>query len=184
MKEIMQRAEQRMEKRVRHLETEYATIRAGRANPAVLDKIMVDYYGTPTSINQLAAVNVTEARILTITPWDASVVHGIEKAIQISDLGINPQTDGKTIRIVFPPLTEDRRKEIVKEIHRMSEESKISMRNVRRDAIEDLKEKKKKSEISEDELKLGEKKVQELTDKFIKEIEKVLMKKEKELMEI
>ncbi|MDP4119901.1 MAG: ribosome recycling factor [Bacillota bacterium] len=184
MQEILKRAEERMDKRIHHLEADFAAIRAGRANPAVLDKIVVDYYGTPTSINQLAAVNVTEARILTITPWDASVVHAIEKAIQTSDLGINPQTDGKTIRIVFPPLTEDRRKDIVKEIHKMCEETKVSVRSVRRDAIEDLKAKKKTAEITEDDLKYAEKKTQDLTDKYIKIIESVGEKKTKEIMEI
>ena len=184
MQEVLSKAESRMEKRMNHLAGDLAAIRAGRANPAVLDKIMVDYYGTPTPINQLAAVSVTEARTLMIQPWDASVVHPIEKAIQMSELGINPQTDGKTLRIIFPPLTEDRRKEIVKDIAKISEESKVSIRNIRREAVEKFKAMKKSSEITEDDLKQAEKKIQELTDRFIKEIDKMAKKKKKEVMEI
>lgn len=184
MQEVLSKAESRMEKRINHLAGDLAAIRAGRANPAVLDKIMVDYYGTPTPINQLAAVSVTEARTLMIQPWDASVVHPIEKAIQMSELGINPQTDGKTLRIIFPPLTEDRRKEIVKDIAKISEESKVSIRNIRREAVEKFKAMKKSSEITEDDLKQAEKKIQELTDRFIKEIDKMAQAKQKEVMEI
>lgn len=184
MQEVLSKAESRMEKRMNHLAGDLAAIRAGRANPAVLDKIMVDYYGTPTPINQLAAVSVTEARTLMIQPWDASVVHPIEKAIQTSELGINPQTDGKTLRIIFPPLTEDRRKEIVKDIAKISEETKISIRNIRREAVEKFKAMKKSSEITEDDLKQAEKKIQELTDRFIKEIDKMAQAKQKEVMEI
>ncbi|MEE0733340.1 MAG: ribosome recycling factor [Acutalibacteraceae bacterium] len=184
MQEVLSKAESRMEKRMNHLAGDLAAIRAGRANPAVLDKIMVDYYGTPTPINQLAAVSVTEARTLMIQPWDASVVHPIEKAIQMSELGINPQTDGKTLRIIFPPLTEDRRKEIVKDIAKISEESKVSIRNIRREAVEKFKAMKKSSEITEDDLKQAEKKIQELTDRFIKEIDKMAQAKQKEVMEI
>ena len=160
------------------------SIRAGRANPSVLDKITVDYYDTPTPINQLAAVSVTEARTLIIQPWDVSVVNGIEKAIQASDLGINPQTDGKIIRIVFPPITEDRRKSIVKDINKMAEEAKVSIRSIRRDSMEKLKSMKKKSEITEDDLKDAEKRMQKLTDKFVKSIENISAEKEKEIMEI
>ncbi len=184
MQEVLSKAESRMEKRINHLAGDLAAIRAGRANPAVLDKIMVDYYGTPTPINQLAAVSVTEARTLMIQPWDASVVHPIEKAIQTSELGINPQTDGKTLRIIFPPLTEDRRKEIVKDIAKISEETKISIRNIRREAVEKFKVMKKNSEITEDDLKQAEKKTQELTDHFVKEIDKMAQAKQKEVMEI
>lgn len=184
MQEVLSKAESRMEKRMNHLAGDLAAIRAGRANPAVLDKIMVDYYGTPTPINQLAAVSVTEARTLMIQPWDASVVHPIEKAIQTSELGINPQTDGKTLRIIFPPLTEDRRKEIVKDIAKISEESKVSIRNIRREAVEKFKAMKKNSEITEDDLKQAEKKTQELTDHFVKEIDKMAQAKQKEVMEI
>lgn len=184
MKELLQKAESRMQKRIDHLAGDFAAVRAGRANPAVLDKIMVDYYGTPTPINQLAAVSVTEARTLTIQPWDASVIHPIEKAIQMSDLGINPQTDGKTLRIMFPPLTEDRRKELVKDIRKMAEETKISLRNVRRESIEKGKAMKKDGALTEDELKQVEKKIQDLTDRFVKETDKMVEKKEKEVMEI
>ena len=184
MKEILEKADHKMSKSIGVLENDFAAIRAGRANPAVLDKITVDYYGTPTAINQLAAVSVAEARVLTIQPWDASVLRGIEKAIQTSELGVNPQNDGKIIRLVFPQLTEDRRKELVKEINKMAEECKIAVRSIRRDSIEKLKEKKKTGEITEDDLKLGEKKAQDLTDKKTKEIEAVVAKKEKEIMAI
>ena len=184
MEQIFQNTEDRMAKSVHVLSSEYAAIRAGRANPSVLDKIMVDYYGTPTPINQLAAVSVTEARTLTISPWDASVTKGIEKAIQTSDLGINPQTDGKTIRIIFPPLTEDRRRDIVKDISKMGEEAKIAVRSIRRDAIDKLKKMKKQSEITEDDLKHAEKHTQQLTDQYCKEIDEISTKKEKEIMAI
>ena len=159
-------------------------MRAGRANPAVLDKIMVDYYNTPTPINQLAAVSVSEARVLLIQPWDTSVLRGIEKAIQTSELGVNPQNDGRIIRLVFPPLNEERRRELAKEISKMAEEAKVAIRSVRRDAIEKLKEMKKASEITEDDLKQAEKKTQELTDKYVKKVEESLGRKEKEIMEI
>lgn len=184
MNQVFANAEQKMNKSIDVLSNDYAAIRAGRANPAVLDKIMVDYYDTPTPINQLAAVSVTEARTLTIQPWDASVVKGIEKAIQTSDLGINPQTDGKIIRITFPPLTEDRRREIVKDIAKMGEDSKVAIRSIRREAIDKLKAMKKNSEITEDELKDSEKKMQDLTDKYCKEIEELSSRKEKEIMKI
>lgn len=184
MKTVFANAEDKMNKTIGVLKGDYAAIRAGRANPAVLDKITVDYYGTPTAINQLAAVSVTEARTLTIQPWDISVVRGIEKAIQISDLGINPQSDGKIIRIMFPPLTEDRRREIVKEISKMGEEAKIAVRSIRRDAIDKLKAMKKSGEITEDDFKDAEKKAQKLTDKFCEQIDSVSAAKEKEIMEI
>ena len=140
MKAVLDRLEQRILKRINYLEKDFAAIRAGRANPAVLDKLTIDYYGSPTPINQIAAVSVTEARTLTIQPWDASALKLVEKAILTSDIGINPQNDGKLIRLIFPPLTEDRRKEIAKEIGKMAEETKVSVRNVRRDAIDDIKE--------------------------------------------
>lgn len=184
MKEILEKAEHKMSKSIEVLQRDYAAIRAGRANPAVLDKITVDYYGTPTPINQLAAVSVAEARVLTIQPWDASVLRGIEKAIQTSELGVNPQNDGKMIRLVFPQLTEERRKDLVKEVSKMAEDCKIAVRSVRRDAIDKLKEKKKSGEITEDDLKVAEKKTQDLTDKKVKEIESVLSAKEKEIMAI
>ncbi|MEG1426507.1 MAG: ribosome recycling factor [Oscillospiraceae bacterium] len=184
MKEILDRAEAKMSKSIIALQNEFSTIRAGRANPAVLDRIMVDYYGTPTQINQLAAVSVSEARVLCIQPWDGSVCRAIEKAIQMSELGVNPQSDGKIIRLIFPQLTEDRRKELVKETGKMAEEAKIAIRSIRRDAIEKLKEKKKLGELTEDDLKTAEKKAQDLTDKKTREIEAVLAAKEKEIMAI
>ena len=184
MKEVLKKNDERMQRRIDHLVEEYKAIRAGRANPAVLDKVMVDYYDTPTPINQLAAVSVTEARTLTIQPWDASVLRKIEKAIQMSDVGINPQNDGKIIRLIFPPLTEDKRKEIAKDIAHMAEDSKVQIRNVRRDTIEKLKKMKKSGELTEDDLDEGEKKVQKSTDKFIKEVDAVADKKKKEIMEI
>ena len=184
MQEQLNKAEERMNRRLDHLRQEFSEIRAGRANPAVLDKVKVDYYGTPTPVNQLAAVSVTEARTLTIQPWDASVLKQVEKAIQISDIGINPQNDGKIIRLIFPPLTEDRRKEIVKDVQRIAEDTKIQIRNVRRDAIEKLKAMKKSGDLTEDDLKLGEKKTQDLTDKFIKNIDKISADKQKEILEM
>lgn len=184
MKEVLANAEQRMKKSIDALSDEFASIRAGRANPAVLDKIKVDYYGTPTAINQLAAVAVSEARILTIQPWDVSVCRAIEKAIQTSDIGINPQSDGKIIRITFPPLTEERRHDLVKDISKMAEERKIAIRNIRRDAMEKLKGMKKNSELTEDELKQAEKKTQDLTDKYCKQVDSVFEKKQKEILEI
>ncbi len=184
MKETLKKCEERMNKRVDHLDIEFKEIRAGRANPNVLDRITVDYYGAPTAINQLAAVSVTEARTLTIQPWDASVLRGIERAIQSSDIGINPQNDGKTIRLIFPPLTEERRKEIVKDIAKMAEAKKVHIRNIRRDTIDDLKKLKKNGDITEDDEKKGEKKVQELTDKYVKNIDAMSEAKQKEVMSI
>lgn len=184
MEEVFKNTDKKMNKRVEALAFEFAAIRAGRANPSVLDKILVDYYNTPTPINQLAAVSVTEARTLIIQPWDASVVSDVEKAIQASDLGINPQTDGKIIRIVFPPITEDRRREIVKDISKMAEESKVSIRSIRRDYLDKLKEMEKKSEITKDDLRDAEKRMQKVTDKYIKKIEDLSKEKEKEIMEI
>lgn len=184
MNKVFKDAENKMQKSVDVLSSDFATIRAGRANPAILDKVLVDYYGTATPINQLAAVSVTEARTLTIQPWDLSVLSAIEKAIQTSDIGINPQNDGKIIRIMFPPLTEDRRREIVKDVSKLSEDAKVSIRSIRRDMIDKLKKLKKDSEITEDDLKSGEKKIQDLTDKFCKLIDEVSAKKEKEILEI
>jgi len=184
MKEILAKAEHKMSRSIEVLEKDYAAIRAGRANPAVLDKIHVDYYGAPTAINQLAAINVPEARVLTIQPWDVSALRLIEKAIQTSDLGVNPQNDGKIIRLVFPQLTEDRRKDLAMEISKMAEETKVAIRSIRRDAIDKLKAKKKVGELTEDDLKTAEKKTQDLTDKKVKEVEAVLAKKEKELMTV
>ncbi len=184
MDTIFESAREKMGKTISALKNEYASIRAGRATAAVLEKIRVDYYGVPTPINQMAAVSVAEARILNIQPWDISTLHSIEKAIQASDLGINPQNDGRVIRLVFPQLTEDRRREIVKDIHKTAEESKVAIRSIRRDGIEKLKKMEKASEITEDDLKDGEKELQEITDKFTKEIDTVAAAKETEVMEI
>ena len=184
MKTVLKNAEERMNRRIDHLNNEYSAIRAGRANPAVLDKVTVDYYGAPTPINQLAAVSVTEARTLMIQPWDVSVLTPIERAIQRSDVGINPQNDGKALRMVFPPLTEERRKDLVKDVKELAEEAKVGIRNVRRDAVDKFKAMKKNSEITEDDLKQAEKKTQDLTDKFVKEIDAIAEKKQKEIMSI
>ena len=184
MKEVLAKAETKMEKSISVLSADYAAIRAGRANPAVLDKIMVDYYSAPTAINQLAAISVAEARVLTIQPWDTSVCRAIEKAIQTSDLGMNPQSDGKTIRLIFPQLTEERRRALAKDISKMAEDCKVAIRSIRRDAIDKLKAMKKNGELTEDDLKQAEKKTQDLTDKCCKEIEAIQAKKEKEIMEI
>ncbi len=184
MKEKLQVYNEKMEKTIRILESDYASIRAGRANPAVLDKITVDYYGTPTPIQSLAAVSVSEARILVIQPWDKSTLKAIEKAIQVSDLGINPANDGMVIRIVFPPLTEERRKDICKQIRKQGEESKVAIRSIRRDANDTFKKQKKSSEISEDEQKTLEEDMQKMTDKFCKRIDEIAAKKEKEILEI
>ena len=161
-----------------------STIRAGRANPDVLKKISVDYYGSPTPISSIAEVKVTDARTLTITAWDKSIMKGIEKAIQMSDLGINPQNDGSVIRLSFPPTTEERRRELSKQISKMGEEAKVAIRNIRRDANDKVKTDKKNSVMTEDEAKASDKLVQDLTDKYIKEIDNVTAAKTKEIMEI
>lgn len=184
MQTQLKKADETMARRVDHMRKEYSEIRAGRANPAVLDKVKVDYYGAPTPVNQLAAVSVAEARTLTIQPWDVSVLKQIEKAIQTSDIGINPMNDGKIIRLVFPPLTEDRRKEIVKDVQKIAEDTKVQVRNVRRDVIDKLKAMKKAGELTEDDLKQGEKKTQDLTDKFTKEIDSISAAKQKEILEL
>ena len=184
METVFATAKEKMGKTISVLKNEYSSIRAGRANASVLDRIRVDYYGVPTPINQMAAISVAEARILNIQPWDISTLHPIEKAIQASDLGINPQNDGRIIRLVFPQQTEDRRKEIVKEIHRIAEEAKVAVRSIRRDCIEKLKKMEKASEITEDDLKDGENELQDITDGFIKEADIITAAKEKEVMEI
>lgn len=174
----------KMQKTCDNLSATLATIRAGRANASVLDQIMVDYYGVPTPINQMASIGAPDARSLMIQPWDASALKNVEKAILASDLGINPQNDGRMIRLVFPPLTEERRKELVKQTKKYGEEAKVAVRNIRRDAIEKLKKQQKASEITEDDYKVAEKDVQKLTDDFTKEVDKIIEKKEKELTEI
>jgi len=184
METVFATAREKMGKTISVLKSEYSAVRAGRANAAVLDKIRVDYYGVPTPINQMAAISVAEARILNIQPWDISTLHPIEKAIQASDLGINPQNDGRVIRLIFPQQTEDRRKELVREINKMAEDAKVAVRSIRRDGIEKLKKMQKASEITEDDLKDGEKELQDITDEFVKEIDAVASAKEKEVMEI
>ena len=184
MKEVLRKAEEHMRKSVSVLQDEYAAIRAGRANPAVLDKVMVDYYGTPTPVQQVAAVSVKEGKMLVIQPWDKSLIRAIEKAIQTSDIGINPNNDGSVIRLAFPPLTEERRREISKQAKKYGEEAKVSVRSIRRDANEKLKEMKKSAEITEDDEKNGEEQVQKMTDKFCKEIDGIVAAKEKEIMEL
>lgn len=184
MQTVFSATTEKMEKTLGSLQSEYASIRAGRASAAVLDRISVDYYGTPTPINQLATVSVAEARILNIQPWDKSVLSAIEKAIQTSDIGINPTNDGSIIRLVFPPLTEDRRKEIVKDIKKKAEDAKVAIRSIRRDNIDKLKKMQKNSEITEDDLSNGEEKIQKITDDFIKKIDDKAKDKEKEVMEI
>lgn len=184
MKEVFARAEQNMEKCIKSLENEFSTIRAGRANPAILDKIQVDYYGVPTAINAMAAVSVSEARILLIQPWDASSIKAIEKAIIASDIGITPTNDGKALRLVFPQLTEERRKELSKQVKKYGEEAKVTIRNCRREAMDKFKAMKKNSEITEDDVKDCEKKIQTLTDKYCDRIDNVCAEKEKEIMKV
>ncbi len=176
--------EDKMTKTCEALNTTLATIRAGRANAAVLDQITVDYYGSPTPIQQVASVSTPDPRSLYIQPWDGSVLKGIEKAILASDLGINPQNDGRGIRLVFPPLTEERRRDLVKQTKKYGEECKVAIRNIRRDAIDKFKKQQKASEMTEDDYKIAEKDIQKLTDDFIKEIDKITERKEKELTEI
>ena len=176
--------EEKMKKSIESVANDFAAVRAGRANAAVLNRISVDYYGTPTPIQQIAAVGSPDPRMLVITPWDGSALRAIEKAIQESDLGINPQNDGKCIRLAFPQLTEERRKELVKQIHKYAEGGKVAIRNIRRDAIENFKKQQKASEITEDELKMVEKDLQKLTDDSCKELDKLLENKEKELMSV
>ena len=176
--------EEKMTKTLRVLESSYASIRAGRANPAVLDKVTADYYGSPTPINQLAAISVSEARILVIQPYDKSSMKAIEKAIQTSELGINPSNDGMVIRLVFPQPTEERRRELCKTIYKEAEEAKVAFRSIRRDAIDKFKALKKSSEITEDDLRDAEAKIQKITDKFCDEADRVAAGKEKEIMEV
>lgn len=184
MKADLKPYEVKMKKTLDVLSKDLAAIRAGRANPHVLDKITIDYYGTQTPLNQVAAIASPDPRSLSIQPWDAKTLKPIEKAIQTSDLGINPQNDGKQIRLTFPPLTEDRRKELVKQVSKIGEESKVALRNIRRDAIDKCKTATKKSEMTEDEQKDAEKKMQEMTDKYVKEIDGMTAKKSKELSEV
>lgn len=184
MNEQVKSAQEKMEKCLKSFDHELSTIRAGRANPSVLDKVMVDYYGTPTPVQQMAAVSVVEARNLVIQPWDASQLKAIEKAIQNSDIGITPTNDGKVLRLAFPQPTEERRKELVKQVRKYGEEAKVTVRNIRRDVLDKLKAQKKNNEITEDDMKDLEKDVQKLTDKFCDEIDVSVSEKEKEIMSI
>lgn len=173
---------EKMEKCINVYNEKLSEVRAGRANPAILNKVKIDYYGTPTPINQVAGVSVPEARMIVIQPWDISILKEIEKAILSSDIGINPNNDGKVIRLAFPELTEERRKELVKDIRKMGEEAKVAVRQVRRDGIDDFKKQQKDSVITEDDLKQAEDQVQKLTDKYVEEIDKLTDSKEKEIM--
>lgn len=184
MKEVNKEFDAKMQKTVDVVVSDFASVRAGRANAAVLDKIMVDYYGSPTPINQVAAISSPDPRSLMIQPWDTSLLKAIEKAIQTSDLGINPQNDGKVIRLGFPQLTEDRRKELTKQVRKYAENGKVAIRNIRRDAVDKFKAMQKKSEITEDELKEYEKDLQDITDKRCKQLDELAEKKEKELMAV
>ena len=176
--------ERRMNKALDHLDEEFGAVRAGRANPKVLDRITVEYYGSETPLNGVATISTPDARTLVIQPWDTKLLKEIQKAIQISDLGINPQNDGRVIRLVFPQLTEDRRKDLVKQIKKYAEEAKVAMRNIRRDGMDYVKKLKKASEITEDDQKKAEKDLQDLLDKYIKKADEALAAKEKELMAI
>ncbi len=180
----MKNAEMRMDKAVMALKNDFAAIRAGRANPAILDKVTVEYYGVATPLAQVGTVSVPEPRTILIQPWDASILKEVEKAILKSDIGITPNNDGKSIRLNFPPLTEERRKELAKSISKRGEDAKVAVRGVRRDSIEDFKKQKKDGEITEDDLKELENDIQKLTDKFVKEIDSIVSAKDKEIMEV
>ncbi|MEG2454693.1 MAG: ribosome recycling factor [Oscillospiraceae bacterium] len=184
MNAIHQEFDEKMQKTIEVIRSDFASVRAGRASAAVLDKIQVEYYGTPTVLNQVAAISSPDPRTLTIQPWDMSLLKEIEKAIQTSDLGINPQNDGKVIRLAFPQLTEERRKELTKVVKKYAEGGKVAIRNIRRDAMEKYKNMEKKSEISEDDLKDYEKEIQEITDRRCKELDDACAKKETELMAV
>lgn len=184
METVFNFTREKMTKTVNALEHEFASMRAGRASAAVLEKVQVDYYGVPTPVQQMAAISVNEGRILVIQPWDASSINAIAKAIQASDIGINPQNDGKVIRLTFPPLTEERRKMLTKDVSKIAEESKVAIRSIRRDAMDKIKAMKKNGDITEDDQKDAETKIQKITDEFIKDIDGVAAKKEKEIMEI
>ena len=184
MKEVNKEFDAKMQKTIDVVMSDFASVRAGRANAAVLDKITVEYYGTPTPLNQVAAISSPDPRTLMIQPWDGTLLRAIEKAIQTSDLGINPQNDGRVIRLTFPQLTEERRKELTKQVRKYGEEGKVAVRNIRRDAMDEIKKKTKKSELTEDDQKNLEKELQDQTDKRCKEIDELTAKKEKELMAV
>lgn len=176
--------EEKMNKTISVFSENLAEIRAGRANPAILNKVKIDYYGTPTPINQVAGISVPEARLIVIQPWDLSILKEIEKAILVSDIGINPNNDGKVIRLAFPELNEERRKELVKDVRKIAEEAKVSLRSIRRDGIDEFKKKQKDSEITEDELRVAEEQIQKITDKKVEEVDSILANKEKEIMNV
>ena len=184
MKEINKEYDAKMQKTIDVVMSDFASVRAGRANAAVLDRITVDYYGSPTPLNQVASISSPDPRSLAIQPWDASLLKAIEKAIQTSDLGINPQNDGRIIRLSFPQLTEERRKDLTKQVRKYAEEGKVAIRNIRRDALDALKKDQKAGELTEDDFKDEEKKLQDMTDKFVAKIDEASAKKEKELMEL
>lgn len=179
-----QEIEEKMQKAIDYLQEELVAIRAGRANPAILNKVTVDYYGAQTPINQVGAISVPEARQILITPWDKSLIGPITKAIQVAELGVNPINDGNGVRLTFPELNEDRRKQIVKEVKSLGEDAKVAVRNVRRDGIDDAKKQEKAGEITEDELKGAEDKIQKITDKYTAKIDEMISAKEKEVMEV
>lgn len=176
--------DQKMLKTIDVVKANFASVRAGRANAGVLDRIMVEYYGTPTPMNQVASVSSPDPRTLVIQPWDATLLKAIEKAIQTSDLGINPQNDGRVIRLAFPQLTEERRKDLTKQVHKYAEGGKVAVRNIRRDVMDKIKAAKKMSEITEDDAKDYEKKLQDVTDKYVKKLDELAAEKEKELMSV
>lgn len=184
MKELYQEYDVKMQKTIEVVVSDFAGVRAGRANAAVLDKITVEYYGTETPIQQVASISTPDARTLVIQPWDGTLLKAVEKALLASELGINPQNDGKVIRLIFPQLTEERRKELTKQVKKYGEEGKVAVRNIRRDAMDEIKKKTKKSEITEDDQKKAEKDLQDLTDKYIKKVDEACAVKEKELMEL
>lgn len=184
MKELNKEFDAKMGKTIEVVKSDFASVRAGRANPGVLDKITVDYYGSPTPLNQVAAISTPDPRVLMIQPWDASILKAIEKAIQTSDLGINPQNDGRVIRLTFPQLTEERRKDLSKQVRKYGENGKVAIRNIRRDAMDKYKALEKKGELTEDDRKEYEKELQDLTDKRCKEIDGLTAKKEAELMAV
>ena len=184
MADILDATRERMNKTISVLQQELNGLRAGRANPQVLDRVMVDYYGTPTPINQLGNISTPEPRMLVIAVWDQKAIPAVEKAIQKSDVGINPSNDGKVIRLVFPELTEERRKELVKVVHKKGEESKVAIRSIRRDANEQIKKQQKDNELTEDDLKRLEEKIQKLTDELIREIDTIVSAKEKEILSV
>lgn len=182
--DVMDNAKERMNKTISVLQQELGGLRAGRANPQVLDRILVDYYGSPTPINQLGNISVPEPRMLVIAPWDGKLIPAIEKALQKSELGINPTNDGKVIRLVFPELTEERRKDLVKVVRKKGEESKVAIRAIRRDANEQIKAQKKNNELTEDDQKHLEEKIQKLTDELIRDIDRIIAEKEKEILSV